>query len=762
MCLLKLVMVSFLILLSMASYVSAQTKPLVGQDPVANFHQVSSDETLWRIATNNALDGISVWQSLISIYKLNLHAFVNNDISQLRVRSNLLLPTENQITSLSPAQAKLAFEQLLSGNGLPINKYQPLGVEHSGVLQQQAHHVLNGETLWRIATNSSLADASVWQTLISIYQLNLHAFLKGDISKLRLGSRLVIPTLDQMTRLSPDAAELIYKQLMGASLTSVTTMHSKGLKQKKLPMQAKAKTEVGVNASAAEKINQNGSKKAPLKSNLKPVLATFILQEVTIIGNESFSTQTLLALLADAVGTAQNIPELRQLVARITQFYQDQGYSFVRAILPAQAITQGNVTVQVIEAKYGQIDITNNSSVSDALLTAATSSIKAGTVISDANLYTLLSDIPGLAVTSSLSPGYKSGSSNITFVIEDSQSYSGSFSVDQYGDASMGKERISGNLAVNNLAGHGDVLTASSMFSSADMQFGMLTYDWLLNGDGTHLGAAYSMLDYSLVKSQADGTARTGSVWIKHPFIYSLDENLSVQLQYDVNQLKDRIGNGGASSKTDRTITSTSLTIIGDQQNTYGRGGLRSWSLGLTSGELGFDNGAAESYDAGTNATKGHFAKINLNINHLQRISDKTGVYLSADAQWANHNLDSSNKLAAGGFNVVRAYDSGALSGDIGYVGSAEYRYFFSPTFDGRLTGSLFYDTAYITVNKDPWQGLTGANSTTISGAGVALDWTGPKQVSANLVLATPTDTASTLTASRPSHKVWFNMKKGF
>ena len=112
MCLLKLVMVSFLILLSMASYVSAQTKPLVGQDPVANFHQVSSDETLWRIATNNALDGISVWQSLISIYKLNLHAFVNNDISQLRVRSNLLLPTENQITSLSPAQAKLAFEQL--------------------------------------------------------------------------------------------------------------------------------------------------------------------------------------------------------------------------------------------------------------------------------------------------------------------------------------------------------------------------------------------------------------------------------------------------------------------------------------------------------------------------------------------------------------------------------------------------------------------------------------------------------------------------
>jgi hemolysin activation/secretion protein len=61
-------------------------------------------------------------------------------------------------------------------------------------------------------------------------------------------------------------------------------------------------------------------------------------------------------LIADAEGSAHDIAQLGQLAARITQFYQDQGYSIARAILPAQPFSQGNVIIQVIEAKYDQVN----------------------------------------------------------------------------------------------------------------------------------------------------------------------------------------------------------------------------------------------------------------------------------------------------------------------------------------------------------------------------------------------------------------------
>lgn len=742
---------------------AAQAEALAGQDQLTNVYQVSADETLWNIATKYAVDGVSVWQFLISIYQLNSHAFVQNDISRLRGDSQLFLPSNTQIASLSPAEAEAAFKLLLAGGRLPVIPSASMTLSLIEAVQEQpAHQVRSGETLWRIASSHGPGEASVWQMLMSTYQINLHAFLKKDISKLRSGSVLAIPTLKQATYLSSEVAELTYKRLLAASAASPLAV-AQGIASIKSLDEATSKPKEQPNMAAI--VGEVAAVTALPKSNAEPVESFFILKKVTIIGNESFETQTLQALIADAMNTAQNIAQLEQLAARITRFYQDQGYSLVSALLPAQTVREGNVTIRVIEAKYGQVNLTNNSGVSDELIAATLAPMQAGNVISDASLNTsllLLSEIPGVLVNADLSPGFEIGSSNLTLEVDDGQAYSGSLSVDQYGDANMGKERTFGSLAVNNLAGHGDVLTVSGMVTSADMQFGRLAYDWLLNGDGVRLGAAYSGLNYSLGKElvnlETSGSARTQSVWVISPLVRSLDANVTAQVQYDVNQLKDH----HVSTRTDRTISVASLTVTGDHQNTYGLGGLSSWTFGLKGGTLGFDDSAAESFDASTTRAKGRFAKINLNVTNIQRISNKARVYLSASGQLANQNLDSSEKMSAGGIGAVRAYKPGALSGDTGYVGSVEFRYYLAQAFDGQLTGSLFYDSAHVTVNKTPWAGLTSANSASISGAGAGLDWVGPQQVSAKLDIAVPTGGGSALVTDRPSLNVWLKIKKGF
>ena len=832
----KLAALLLFMALPMASNVNAEVKVPTSATDVVKVHQVGTDETLWRIATNNALEGVSVWQLLISIYQLNGHAFAHNDISQLRVGSKLILPNVSQLTDLNPAQAEKFFEQLLEDKNLLVSITQTSEPQAKLKIKKQVtHRVSNGETLWRIASNNTVEGVSVWQTLISIYQLNLDAFLNNDVTKLRADSKLVMPTLVQATSLSPELAQLTYQRLFVASLASIaetptqsaqlsTNASQKVVEQiaatvakqiaasvaEQIASKVAGQIAADVAASVAEKIvasvaqsiaEQIALSVTQMEANAAKTVAqkiadnvsqaveevvdkeiadtvaeganddqtgtAFVLKTVTITGNESFKTQTLHALVADAEGTEQSIGQLGQLATRITQFYQDQGYSVVRAILPAQTVSDGNVTIQVVEAKYGQVNFTNNSSVSDSLLEDTIAPMQAGSVISDDNLYSSLlhlSDVPGVIVNSSLSPGAGVGTSDVTLIVADDQAYTASLTLDQHGDDYTGKERITANVALNNLVGHGDVLSVSGMVSSGDMQYSRLAYDWLLNGDGTHVGAAYSGVNYRLGKeltsTQANGSTRTSSIWAKHPLQRSLDANASVQLQYDVNQLQDHIDS--ASLQTDRTISSVSVTASGDRRNNYKRGGVSSWNFGFKSGDVSFDNSAAEGLDASSAKTAGNFEKINLSLNHLQSVSDKGSAYLSASGQWASQNLDSSEKLSAGGVGAVRAYGSGAVSGDMGYVASVEFRYYLAQAFDGSLNGTLFYDAANVTVNQLPWSNSTGENSAAISGAGIALNWSGPKQVAGALVLAAPLNSTSALVSEHPDHTLWLQMSKGF
>ena len=773
----KILVICCSALVAFSSFASATTKASVDQTQLANVRQVGNGDTLWRIASNNVFEDVSVWQFLISIYQLNPHAFVDNDISRLRVNAQLLLPTVGQITTMSRAQAQAAVEQLLTGNSQLLNAHESIANEPVELIKEiQVHKVRSGETLFRIAANANFEGVSVLQMLLSIYQLNLNAFFENDISRLRTDSLLLMPTRAQATSLSPDVAKLTYERMLFASSESLSLVQSKVLEVAEPVTQADQNaagavienvTEDPTGDLAIEVLTQGFGEALAKEINPVPPESPFLLKKITIIGNESFSGETLHALLADAEGTEQDIEQLGKLAARITQFYQGQGYSLVRAVVPAQTISEGNVTIQVIEAKYGQVNMINDSRVTDGLLEATLAPMQSGTVISDANMYSsllLLSDIPGLVINSTLSPGAKVGSSDVTLEVKDSDAYSASVSVDQHGDIYTGKERVSGSLSISNLAGHGDTLSMSGMSSGPSMNFGRVAYDVLLNGKGTHVGASYAGLNYhlgdELLNTRANGSTRVSSVWVLHPLLLSLDNDVSVQLQYDVNQLNDRIDS--ASMSTDRTIPSFTFTLAGDKKNTHNLGGFTGWSVRLKSGDLHFDDASAANADASSANTAGKFEKINFNINHLQNISNRSSVYLNVKGQWANQNLDSSEKLVAGGANAVRAYNSGALSGDTGVVGSIEYRYYLTQAFEGMLIAGVFYDTAHVMVNEAPWQGLTSANSAMISGAGTALYWTGPEQMSANLELAMPTDSKSSLVSERPKHTVRLKLRKDF
>jgi hemolysin activation/secretion protein len=496
-----------------------------------------------------------------------------------------------------------------------------------------------------------------------------------------------------------------------------------------------------------------------------PSSAPFEVKAIAISGNTLFDTSTLHALVADAEGKSLTLTQLGELAARITDYYRSHGYPLSRAIIPAQTIQSGIVRIEIIEARYGRIGLDNRSRVNDALLEATLSRLQSGQPVAQAELdraLLLLSDVPGIVTGATLKPGEAVGTSDLRLTVTPGSMISGYGIMDNYGNRYTGRVRVGATVHFSNPLHHGDLLSVSVLSSGSGMSYGRLGYESLLNGQGTRVGAAYSALRYTLGESlaslNAHGAAEVGSVWAKHPLVRSPDINLYGQVRYDRLQLRDHID--VSAIQTDRHLENWTASLSGDARDAFLSNAVSTWSVGWTSGRVAFDDEGARLADAATARTGRRFSKWTTNVSRLQSLGAKNTLYLAFSGQWANANLDSSEKMTAGGPYSVRAYDLGAVAGDTGYFGTAELRRDLGSALNGRWQAIAFVDTAKVTVNETPWG--AGTNTATLSGAGVGLDWTGPSHWHARTYIAMRIGATPTLVARSESPRAWIEVSKGF
>jgi hemolysin activation/secretion protein len=359
-----------------------------------------------------------------------------------------------------------------------------------------------------------------------------------------------------------------------------------------------------------------------------PPSASFEVKSVRISGNTLFDTPTLHALVADAEGMRLTLSQLGELATRITEYYQSHGYPLARAIIPAQTIRDGVVNIKVIEARYGKISLDNHSRVNDPLLLSTLFPLQSGQAIGQAALdhaLLLLSDIPGVVVAATLKPGETVGTSDLLVNTTPGQTVAGNVVLDDYGNLYTGRARIGGTMNIINPLHHGDVLSVYGLSSGVGMNYGRITYESLLNGQGTRMGGSYSALDYilgdPLASLNAHGTAQVESLWTKHPLVRSRDANLYGQIQYDRLQLRDHID--ASAILRDRSLANWTVILSGDGRDALLSGAVSSWNVGWTAGHVGFDNEAAQLADAATAKIQGGFSKWNANLVRLQGLSLK-------------------------------------------------------------------------------------------------------------------------------------------
>lgn len=451
------------------------------------------------------------------------------------------------------------------------------------------------------------------------------------------------------------------------------------------------------------------------------------VQRIQITGMQAYAEADLLKQIPFKPNSELSLAELRGIAAKIADYYHKNGYFVAQAYLPAQEINNGVVSIAVIEGQYGKIIVRNPTNLSTRLVDSQLEGINSGDVITSVpleNRLLLLSDIAGVNINSTLAPGAAAGTSDLIVDVTPGARVNGSIDADNAGNRYTGEYRLGATINVNNLAGQGDVASLRVLTSGEGLSYARAAYQMQLAK--ATVGAAYSWLDYELGEEftslDASGNAKIASVYGSYPLIRSRNTNLYTDLLYENKVLQDKIGI--TNTVTDKKIDALTAALRGDHKDQWAGGGLTSYSVAATVGDLNIQTPAALAVDALTARSDGHYNKLTVNASRLQRVTDSFSLYAGLSGQLASKNLDNSEKMQLGGMYAVRAYPEGEAYADEGYVMTLEARQNL-PKFTDNMPGQLqlvgFVDAGRVTIDQTAWS--AGDNTRTLSGAGVGVNW---------------------------------------
>lgn len=492
-----------------------------------------------------------------------------------------------------------------------------------------------------------------------------------------------------------------------------------------------------------------------------------VVNRLQVTGASVYPEAELLSLTGFKPGSELNLADLRAMAQKITDRYRSQGYFVAQAYLPAQEIKEGVVTIAVIEGQYGKIDVRNQSALSDAHIQRELQGLNSGDTILIApieNRLLLLSDIPGVKVTSTLTPGASLGLSDLIVDVVPGKRITGSIDADNAGNRYTGEYRVGATVNLNNPAGLGDVASLRALTSGPGLSYARASYQMPL-GRAT-LGVAYSWLSYELGEefafAQATGTARIASVYGSYPLVRTRNSRLYAGLAYDAKTFQDKRPLNLDMPVEDKKAQVLMASLRGEHRDQLGGGGVTGLSLTWSTGNIDLQTPGLRLADAPVQSS-GHFNKLGLSVSRLQNVTDSVSLYAGFNGQLASKNLDASEKMALGGMYGVRAYPEGEAYADEGYMATLEARVLLPKPdhLPGQLQLIGFVDTGSVTINKNPWSDAV-PNTRTLHGAGVGLNWSDTNNFAVRAYYARKLGNEPATSAPDKSGRFWIQAIKYF
>lgn len=475
---------------------------------------------------------------------------------------------------------------------------------------------------------------------------------------------------------------------------------------------------------------------APDTSGPQLTVRRFIVEGATLV-----PAAELEARLEPWRNRAASLGELQAAADALANVYRERGW-FARAQIPPQDASDGTLRIRIIEGRFGRLRTApqpGRRADAASIERLVGSRLQPGEPYSQEALergLLLANDLPGIRVDGVLQAGEAQGTSDLELRITDLPLFSGYAGVNNSGSRSTGRVQANAQLALDNPGGRGDQGTLG-LLAAEDLYYAALGYAFPIGSDGLRARVGVNGLNYrvggTFAALNARGESRSASAGLAYPLRRGVAS--STWLGADINEGRYEDETLGVTLR-ERRVATLALNAWGDRSDAIGGGGFSTWRVGVVPGRVRL--GVDAPIDAIGPATAGSFTRVPFEVRRDQRIDAASYLRMRFTGQWADRNLDSSQKFGLGGAWGVRAFPGDDGQGDQGVLLQVEWHRILAPGLDG----FVFADGGHIRQHVDTWPGWdtrgTGNNSYGLAAAGVGLTWNPVAALQANLVFAWP------------------------
>lgn len=456
----------------------------------------------------------------------------------------------------------------------------------------------------------------------------------------------------------------------------------------------------------------------------------FSLNGIRVEGVSAYDGSRFTPLYEGMIGGQVNLGDMFALARDITRAYRADGYILSQAVVPPQTVTDGVITIRVVEGHFSALDLEGVDETTllgrriRRIAERITAEKPATAATLERNLL-LINDMAGVSARSIITPDTDiTGGARLGILVSEDL-VSGRVSVDNYGSRYIGPIQISNVTSLNNAIGLGERVTAQvvGVPQSDEMIYGYGLFQLPVNASGTVVGldVTYSETEpgYTLDDFNVAGQSALFGGEVRYPFIRGRAQNLYGRLRFDWRR---------ATSKSDIDVTRTDKIAAMRLGLDYQGLDNALWAPGVTTMRLDLSKGLDlldASHEGDTNLSRANgdaqAAKMELSIERLQRIGGGFTALIRAEGQYASDALLSAEEFGVGGNHLGRGYSPSEITGDHGLAGSFELQWH-PASLDGKILQKPqvfgFYDVGKVW-NLSEVASVQKKNSLASSGLGL-------------------------------------------
>jgi hemolysin activation/secretion protein len=502
--------------------------------------------------------------------------------------------------------------------------------------------------------------------------------------------------------------------------------------------------------------------------------ALITLKNIQFTGVTILGDMELKGIVEPFINTPMSYEQMLEIGMVVESYYRKNNY-LARAILPPQDLTDGVLTVDVIESVFSKVeveqeldDLPNTQAHVEAIIQAQQPT---GELLNTQNLdraLALANDIPGISAQGSLRQGTEAGETELLLKLYQGRTRQAELTFDNGGSRATGALRTLITLNWFNPNDIGDLLNVVAVHTKGS-DYARLAYSVPVGTDGWRMGLNASAMSYEVVVGEqgmvgAVGRAITqGMEWV-YPLLRADDRSATVTLAAENKKFENTSAQGLLMSDYGSKVLSAQ--VAGFYRDLNPGGGTGTYALQISSGNINLDGSLTQLTDQSGPNTAGTFNKIRLNSTWQQALTTKTSAFVSYTGQLTDKNLDSSEKMQLGGMNGVRAYPTGEGSGSEAQLIQLELRH----QLESGISLATFYDWGQVWLQNNPnFPGGPQDNMHIYKGFGASVGYTLDNGISFKATWArkdgsnpNPTQTGNDQDGTRDRNRYWLQVNVPF